>query len=280
MACDAKNLHVTLVRTNPFCRAEGNDGAVFMLHTMPDVTIWEEVEKVIRLCREAAKLGKLRPSESHMVFHKTRRVLRKGVVNPNVNIQALLSVAVVPKFGRGDPRAVHQLLDIQCPHRRHTTMNLIRHGDRKRPSSFRFRLEVQVEQSDLGGQFLTVAIEHETIDRIDIEQVAFDTRGPRVQNVCMEEPFDARDIVRDMPGMKVLFLQSNSLPLGIHPLNPKHVLGKIPQFISTRTPSGQLQGPVLVGSWKCRREVDALIGHIAGQLVAYPVVGWIHRCLW
>ena len=90
MACDAQDFHVPFLRLDALRRSDGDDRAVFMLHTVSDFSVREQIQEVVFVNREASEKRLLGARERHEVGHNTVQVAWQGVVDPNVNVQALL----------------------------------------------------------------------------------------------------------------------------------------------------------------------------------------------
>ena len=252
VACDAQDFHVPFLGTHALGRTDGNHRAVFVLDAVAGVAVGKEVQEMVFLHGKAPKVAELGAGERHVVGHKACRVFRQGVVDPNVNVEVLFSVAVVPKLGRRHPRAVHQVLNVACLHRRHALAFLPRHGHGQGPSVLALRVECQIGQHHFGRKVLTLGVVHEAIHGIHVVEVVLHARRARIQDVGVEQPFDALGACRNPPGMEVGFGQACSVARTIDSLDPQHVLGKVPELVTPRAPGGKLQIPRAVSCGKRR----------------------------
>ena len=75
-----------------------------MFDPMTHVAVGEQVEEMVGGNRKRTKIGQLSTRERHVVGHEFLRIGGKGVVDPDMELHALLLVAVVPHLGRSHPR--------------------------------------------------------------------------------------------------------------------------------------------------------------------------------
>ena len=144
-----------------------------MFHAVADIPVWKQIQEVVFLNRKAAKMRHLSARERHVVGHEAIQVAGQGVMDPNVNIQALLSEAVVPEFGRGHPRTVHEVLNVARLHARRTFVQVPRHGHCEGPSAFLLGIQIEVGKNHIRTQVLSFEVKHEAVDWIDVEEVGF-----------------------------------------------------------------------------------------------------------
>ena len=269
MAGDAQNFHVAFLRTHALGGPQGNHRAVFVLHAVANVAVGEEVEEVILVGGERPKVGELRTREGHVIRHKPGRVFGQGVMHPNVDVKVLFAVAVVPKFGRSHPRAVHQVLHIAGVHGGHAVAFLPGHGHGQRPTRLGGGVERQVCEGHFGPEVLPLQVVHEAVHGVHVEQVVFDAGRTGIQDVRVKHPLHLPYAVGDAPRMQVLFGQAHALSLTVDAFDPQDVLREVAQLVTARSPGRQLQGPSAFAFGEHGAEVNALRGLIALQFVAY-----------
>ena len=265
---NAKDFEVALCGFDAGCGPKGDDRAVFMFHPMSHFAVGKEVQEVVLRCREGTKGCDLGPGECDMVGHELIGVLGQGVVNPNVEVDALLAVDVVPKAWRRDPRRVHDVLNIPGFEDWMALDDRPWQGCGERPTFWGIGREREVRQGDGVSEVFAHRVKHHAIHRIHVQQLRFHACGSCIQDVGMEHPSHLLNRGWNVPGMKVAFAQKDALAMGIHALDRHEVLCKIPQFIASRTPHRQMHRPrpargevsvkdqVLVGNISCDVDQD------------------------
>ena len=265
VACDADDFHVAFFGTDALRGPEGDDGAVLVLYAVPHVPVREEVQEVVFVGREGAEVRDLGPRERRVVRHELRGIARQGVVNPDVNVQVLLAIAVVPKLGGRDPRAVHHVLDVAGAHHGRTVEHLPRQGRRQRPAAFHVRIESEVLKHDLVGQVLPIEVVHEAIHRVDVIEVSFYAGRSCIEDVGVKHPLNVPHASRDNPGVQAGLGQGQAGAVGVKAFNAHDVLGEVAKLITPRAPRRELERPSIGALRKIGAEVERLASNVPPQ---------------
>ena len=232
-----------------------------MFDAVPDFAVGEEVQEMVFRHGKFLEARELRTGERHVVGHEAVRIRGKAIVNPDVKIDPLFAIDVVPKLGRGHPRAVHQVLHVTGSHGRFAVPVLPRHGCGQCP----FLIQFEVIQHNLVTQILTRRIVHEAIHGVHVEQVGLHAGRTRVEDVRVKRPSNLADMVGNRPGVQAGLFQLVLASVTVDPRDAHDVLAKIAELVSTRSPRRQLQFPVDGADRKFRLEMQVLRLDVAGH---------------